>query len=212
MAVPTDAVPAANNTAKSCTVNLNDLFEQAYTFSASSSWYKHLWTPFTANVFLKPTVDLGYTLEVQLFEQSRTRQTDLNAIHEFGATPLMLQFTKRYPVILTSDLGGHDGKLLRRARYMFDKYLWFLKKHGVAEANAVDLPPYNEQTMKPLDCGDSISLRGIHYHYEKWRMIGELVHAACNLARDLEFEVVDELPYPINCRAWDYLRQDELEN
>jgi hypothetical protein len=200
-------------------VNLNSLYEQAYKFSDSSSWYKHIKDSATVFIYLVAPIPrskdpdvkvdaVAYSLDVVL--EWKGRGIDIPN----GVSSSMAESSKKYPVTITPELDGHDGPAPRVARYMFDRYLFFLKRHGFAQQDATELPQHGRRT-NPLELDRNISdyrsitISSCNSHHEKWRMIGLIVRAACNIARDEGIEVVDTPPYPPNSAAWNYLKSDE---
>lgn len=188
--------------------SLTSLFDQASKFSSEHSWYKMRGTEIVY-VLLQPYDDgLGWKLAVCKLEEDdeeegriemRQRAFALNADHyEPGDVPeCMIEHSKKYPIKISSDLGG-DGYTLPNpssARCIFDKYMWYLKKEGLASPESINLPQFNPDTMSSIPDSFRPSRYGSH---EKWRIIGHIVNAACSLATDCGIKLDYTTPYPID--------------
>lgn len=185
---------------ESAVCNVNSLFKQAHAFANAHSYYKikQPWTMYTA---LKS--DGNGSMELILFvisEKDGKRKLhwpERNAVQSFlqpetgsdeSSSLTMLASSFKYPVVLTKLLGGHEFEFSDeqpKVRAIFANYRYYLRQNGLTDQDDLNLPPFDEKTMSSVPKQFKLSAPLHHpYGHEKWRMIGEMVHAACNVASD----------------------------
>jgi hypothetical protein len=217
--VPSPHTPLTNKKAvhggASC--NVTSLFDQAYKFSSDHSWYK-LQSAETVYVLLQPFDDgSGWKLAICCLEENeddgstgmemRQRAFALNADHySTGDVPhSMIEHSMKYPVTISNDLEG-DGYTfpnVTTARYLFDRYMWYMKENGLVPLESNELPPFNTDTMSNIPHSFVPTFGG----HRKWRMLGQIVNAACAVASDCGITVNSDSPYPPDSPVYDYMRK-----
>lgn len=175
-------------------ISMQDLFRQAFMFSRSHSWYKHIRRPRDVHALLYEHGEDKYKLAIYWTDDgyvSSCEKSD-HLMPKVAFSDTMKEIAAKYPVTVSHKLGGHEFDNILNVHERYSQYLDYLKKQGLADPDAIDLPILAREVLAASIPKDLLLPDTLHDRlggHEKWRLVGLIAHAACNIALELGIPV-----------------------